>query len=272
MQINNYIKFIARTLLSSKFAQMPIRGVSRILEFSPPRVTIFSPIGNFVFFTPNTTTYSRAKTLLSKEPETIEWIDSFSKNDVLWDIGANVGCYSLYAARRGNCVMAFEPDPANFYALSKNIEMNGQIGKIDAYCISFAESSGLNRLYKATNTMGGSYSSFGSSVNWEGKEFSASFIVSSMGFSIDQYVDIFNPVFPNHIKIDVDGNEHKILKGATKALSNKTLKTILIELNKNRSDFADTLSLLNQFGFRETQEKLPCSIERTLRNYIFVRC
>ena len=65
------------------------------------------------FYCPNGITYWRAKTLLKKEPETIEWIDSFKKDDVFWDVGANVGTYSLYAGMKGIKTLAFEPSAGN---------------------------------------------------------------------------------------------------------------------------------------------------------------
>lgn len=66
----------------------------------------------------------RSRTLFEKEPETIEWIDSMDKNDTLWDIGANIGLYSMYAAKKGMNVFAFEPSALNTMFLSKNIEIN----------------------------------------------------------------------------------------------------------------------------------------------------
>ena len=55
-----------------------------------------------IFFTPNSIIKWRVDTILSKEPETIEWIDSFKSDSkekiIFWDIGANIGLYSLYAA------------------------------------------------------------------------------------------------------------------------------------------------------------------------------
>ena len=54
------------------------------------------------FFVPNKLTHYRASTILNKEPETIEWIENFEKKNnekiIFWDIGANVGLYSIYAA------------------------------------------------------------------------------------------------------------------------------------------------------------------------------
>src|SRR6516225_6500482 len=54
--------------------------------------------GRVVFYCLGDLALWRARTLLAKEPETIEWIDSFRAGDVFWDVGANVGLYSLYAA------------------------------------------------------------------------------------------------------------------------------------------------------------------------------
>lgn len=41
-------------------------------------------------------------TLLEKEPETIEWIDGFGAGETMWDVGADVGIYSIYAAMLGS--------------------------------------------------------------------------------------------------------------------------------------------------------------------------
>ena len=51
---------------------------------------------------PNRKTRYRAKTFSTKEPETLDWIDSFEKNSVFWDVGANIGLYSLYAAKKNH--------------------------------------------------------------------------------------------------------------------------------------------------------------------------
>src|SRR3990172_115673 len=67
----------------------------------------------------------RAELIASKEPETLEWIDSFADSAVLFDIGANIGVFSLYAALHRNCdVYAFEPEAKNYACLNKNIFLN----------------------------------------------------------------------------------------------------------------------------------------------------
>ena len=67
------------------------------------------------FFCPSRTSFSRFQSLYTKEPETLNWIDSFqpnnSENIVFWDIGANIGLYSIYAAVKFKNIeiISFEP-------------------------------------------------------------------------------------------------------------------------------------------------------------------
>jgi tRNA1(Val) A37 N6-methylase TrmN6 len=87
----------------------------------------------------------RKETFDTKEPETIEWIDSFEKETVFWDIGANVGVYSLYAALHPSVkVLSFETAASNFYILNKNIEINNLANQIFSLCIAFNKKSSLD--------------------------------------------------------------------------------------------------------------------------------
>ena len=82
--------------------------------------------GTVTFHTPNAVTRARAELIFDKEPETIEWINNFGENCTFWDIGANVGIYSIYAASEinGANVIAFEPSIENYYLLNRNISEN----------------------------------------------------------------------------------------------------------------------------------------------------
>ena len=79
-------------------------------------------------FAPNELIKWRIDTLLTKEPETIEWINNFKDNKelVFWDIGANIGLYSIYAALRYKDIkiISFEPSTNNLRILSRNISIN----------------------------------------------------------------------------------------------------------------------------------------------------
>ena len=80
------------------------------------------------FFVPNQITQWRVETFFTKEPETLEWIDSFddSKKIIFWDIGANIGLYSIYAALKYPDIeiISFEPSTSNLRVLSRNISIN----------------------------------------------------------------------------------------------------------------------------------------------------
>ena len=82
-----------------------------------PRCEIVHKGVRMVFATPNQMTKWRADSIYEKEPCTLEWIDSFAADDVLFDIGANVGMYTIWAAATRGCrVFAFEPGSAELRA------------------------------------------------------------------------------------------------------------------------------------------------------------
>ena len=76
------------------------------------------------FFVPNQLTQYRVDTFFTKEPETLRWIDNFTKKKkiIFWDIGANIGLYSIYAALKHQDIEihSFEPSSSNLRVLSRN--------------------------------------------------------------------------------------------------------------------------------------------------------
>jgi hypothetical protein len=113
------------------------------------------PGGTMRFITPTPLLQARASSALSKEPDTIEWIDRFEPEDVFWDVGANVGVFSLYAARR-HCmrVLAFEPFADNYMVLCRNVEMNDLGDRLVSYCIALAGNTELGVLNSPSREMG----------------------------------------------------------------------------------------------------------------------
>src|SRR5207247_117949 len=83
------------------------------------------------FAVPNTINHFRSTTFANKEPETLEWIDRMDRDSILWDIGANVGLYTCYAAMARGCkVFAFEPSVFNLALLAQNTFLNGLDRKV----------------------------------------------------------------------------------------------------------------------------------------------
>lgn len=253
------------TLISAMLSEKMVPIVSQNTEH-----------GDLLFYCYGRIPEQRARTLLTKEPETIEWIDSFHKGDVLWDIGANVGVYSLYAALKGVKVMAFEPSPANYFLLSKNIEINQLDNRISSLCLAFNDETKVDVFFMENTELGGALSSFAEAVDWQGKEFSAKLRQSMVGFSIDDFIKQFNPMFPNHIKIDVDGIEDKIIVGARETLKDDRIKTVLIELDASRKEYCGgIIKIMENSGLKLVKklhsEMIEDSIFSSVYNHIFVR-
>ena len=223
--------------------------LAQISEDISPILIEKTNFGSISFFCPGQIPEWRAKTLLTKEPDTIEWINSFNERDVFWDIGANVGVYSLYASLRGLSVLAFEPSPGNYYLLSKNIEINKMDDKILAYCIALSDKTKLDIFYMSNTELGGALNSFGEARDYRGKKFTPSLNQAMVGFRIDDFIKQFNPSFPNHIKIDVDGIENDIIKGGKNTLKNDNLKSVLVELCTERKEYnREIVDILNSLG------------------------
>jgi FkbM family methyltransferase len=185
---------------------------------------------NMLFHTPNWLNHYRAKTFSEKEPETLEWIDSVALNSVVWDIGANVGIYSIYLAKLKQCrVYAFEPSVFNLEFLTRNIFLNGLQYLITVVPLSLSNHVSENLFRMSSTQWGGALSTFGENLDQLGNEFKEVFEYKTIGISMDQAVSFLNLPFPDHIKIDVDGIEHFILSGGSSVLLN--VKSVLVEIN-----------------------------------------
>ena len=103
-----------------------------------PRCELEHAGARMIFSTPNTGTRWRVETISTKEPCTLEWIAEFKPNDILVDVGANVGMYTVWAAAtRGARVFAFEPEAQNYALLNRNILFNDlQRATVKAYCMA----------------------------------------------------------------------------------------------------------------------------------------
>jgi len=225
--------------------------------------------GEIKFNIANEMSLKRGQTLLTKEPETIEWIDSFDENDTMWDIGANVGVYSLYAAARGIKTLSFEPSSANYYLLNKNIELNKFDDLISAYCLALSDASEIGSINMINLAYGGALHSFSNDA--ESEKFSHGAFTSS----IDDFISQYNISVPTHIKIDVDGLEGPIVRGATKTFASEKLKSVLIELDTDSKEEMDTvLSVMEASGLELIHVGEPNEYEgknKFIKNHIFKR-
>lgn len=225
-------KIIGFTHLILKTKVGKIFGEAIINDLMNREKTVIYKNEKFNFSVPNRLNNFRVDTFSTKEPETLEWIDTMPNESTFWDIGANIGLYSIYAAKVKNCsVFSFEPSVFNLELLARNIYLNQLQNKITIIPFALSDKMSFNSMHLTTTEWGGALSTFGEDIGWDGAPIDEKFNFSTIGCSVDEAVSNFKIPQPNFIKIDVDGIEHFILKGSKKVLKNIT--SLLIEVNDN---------------------------------------
>ena len=217
----------------------------------------------------------RVETFSSKEPETLEWIDNIPKGSVLWDIGANIGLYSVYAALKRNCkVWAFEPSVFNLEILARNIFLNKATQKICIVPVALNDEPGSSHLRMTSTQWGGACSTFGKDFGWDGKTIQQVFEFQTLGISMEDAFKKLAIPQPEYIKMDVDGIEHLILKGGVSVL--KKVKGVIIEVNDDFHEQSDQCKkLLLKAGLKFKEKKHSDMFEnsdyKNAYNQIWVR-
>ena len=270
---NLYFHSISKVLIGLlRFSNKLPRGrflVSQVVESVNNEFTLIKIREKELFFsTPNWLTHKRATQILVDEPETISWIDDFSENSVFWDIGANVGIYSIYAAVFKECdVVAFEPSFLNLPILHRNIDLNGINDLVTIFPVGLSDSVGQKRMFfsKANFIPGGAHNSLGKPIDQYGNELVDTINVLIPAETLDSYLRRFSVRKPDYLKIDVDGLELEILQGGVEVLSN--VKSVLIELlGKNQKDEKIHQFLIN-CGLKKDS-----NYNFLTRNVIYTRC
>ncbi len=202
------------------------------------------------FTIPNHLARYRAESFASKEPETLDWLEGMPEASILWDVGANVGIYSIYAAsKRGARVFAFEPSVFNLELLARNVYLNELQRQIVIVPFAISDVVGPS-LFKMTSTAwGGALSTFGQDFDQHGQVLLSRFEYQIMGLTMDDMNHLLQIPLPHYIKIDVDGIEHFILRGGATVL--KHVESVLIEINDDFPQQVEESSrLLKEAGLR----------------------
>lgn len=227
------------------------------------------------FYAPSPLLRARAAGVMSKEPDTIAWIDAFAADAVFWDIGANVGVFSLYAAATRRCrVLAFEPSAANFFALTRNVELNAFADRVTAYCLAVAPATQLGVINLDSAAIGAAMSQFGKAG--EGSRYSNGerpIVQGAAGVTLDDLVARFNAPPPTHIKVDVDGLELPILLGGSAMLRRPELRQVMVELSLTHQAERDrAVQWLHDHGFALKSQGTAQGVGgEQAANHLFVR-
>lgn len=204
---------------------------------------IETPRGPLSFVVLGRMSVGRAAALFTKQPGTIEWIDGFRPDSVFWDIGANIGVYTLYAAlRRDVRVVAFEPAAVNYFMLSANCEINNLVDRVDCVLAGLSDKRALGRLRVSQFTPARSFSFRG---RQDAEEES---LQSALLVTIDQLIADYGVLCPNYIKIDVPGLTESIIAGGMQTLARPDVREIHVEMKEETATGQHIIEMLGQCG------------------------
>jgi len=177
-------------------------------------------------------------------------LDSLQQDDIFYDVGANIGVFSLLVAKhglqRGVRVHAFEPEPRNHGQLLKNIEINDLSGSIQTHQIALGEETSTLCLYVQEGTGAGQHSLI------ERQEDSEKITVEVE--TADAMSDRL-AAKPTIMKIDIEGAEMMALKGMKQMLTAGSLRDLFMELHPSQLEqqgitIDDILEYLASFGYK----------------------
>jgi FkbM family methyltransferase len=246
-----HIVVAPRTAKKTKPAPAPV--VEAVKQPAPPKqeraeVQSVKHRGvNILYATPNDVTSARVKTIFTKEPITIEWLNSMKPGEIMIDIGANVGMYTIFAAVTKRVrVFAFEPESQNYAILNQNIKLNNVNKYVTAYPLAMSNTRGFSKLNLSQFIAGGSCHTVGQETDHNLNPSKTAYKQGAYTITLNDILELGVPA-PHHIKLDVDGIEHLIIQGGDLILPN--VQSLLIETNQNLSEHMGMVSTLEGLGF-----------------------
>lgn len=192
------------------------------------------------------------------EPGLIRWVSTFGSDDVFLDIGANIGRYSVLAARAARTkTIAVEPFSVNVDALERNIALNGLQDDVTAIRAAIHDVTGDGLLQFSERVAGAADQRFRAGPDTDdpaGAEPLA-------GYRLDDLVAGGRIAFPTHIKIDVDGGEHRLIDGMAETLRDERLRSIRLEIQLDETGNPAALERIRQAGF-------DCAVDDDRKNFL----
>lgn len=244
------IKKIIKYFLDLKFKN---KIISNLLNFILSEILnqyrLINIYGKKVYLSEvNNWTKSRNIEFFDNEPDTLKWIDSFDNSTQInfFDIGANIGHFSIYAAtiHKNIQVVSFEPSVYNQIALVKNVNLNHLNDSISIVGNPLSQLSQIGSLSLPSEQIGAAMNSF------EDNKLNINTNFYKMpSISLDNFIRTYG-IKPNYLKIDVDGIEDEIIFGSEELLNSNLVKEILIEVDYKSKKSIVVSDFLEQKKFK----------------------
>ena len=208
--------------------------------------------------------HNRAQGSYTGEPDMVEWLKTTLRpGDVLWDIGANVGAYSILAARLcpGAKVVSFEPFIPNFAHLWENIVLNGVTAQVFPVCAGLTDKTAPTALWIKDPRAG----SAGHQVGQTDGKLSQG-VIAARGDDLRTQLGLASPTL---LKLDIDGLEVAAVEGLRETLREPGLREVMIEIEQGKSE-NPVQALCEAAGFRRVANPLTVPTDGVL-NARFVK-
>lgn len=137
------------------------------------------------------------------DPYKIVKSDIIKNSDVIVDIGANIGVFSVFASKKAKMVYAIEPMPDNYLSLKKNIELN-TISNCKLFEAAISKSDGFASLEISEDTA--FHTLVGLNPNQSTKK-----KIDVVTFSLDSFIEKNKISKIDILKLDCEGSEYEIL-------------------------------------------------------------
>ena len=261
-----YIKFGSRVNINFSFYLfMFLYKVIRLLRLGNPNlITLYVPKYKYKVYCP--ATIDDFVNMTTREQEIIEHFNP-KKNDTVVDIGAHLGRYSLISAKRvdnGGKVISIEANPLVLERLKKNLELNELTNTTSLNYAVFSEKTKIKLFFPKEGLKNTIYNTIISERSINSERF-----VEVNADTLDNILSStqINPDKVNWIKIDVEGAELEVLKGAPNVLSKSKDISLLIEIHQigdGQTLYQPIMDLLNNYNFKKEFEKIHPTGERHL--------
>lgn len=258
---NNRVAEKVKSLLIDDFIEKsvgdwryPLHSISwKIAELLVPRRHVHINDVSFTLSCTNWVTHFRWFLFEKKEPEVIYYINTFlNTDDVFFDIGANVGVFSIYAAKRypDLSLYCFEPEYSNLNELKENILLNGLKDCTTIFSVGISSFVGLSKLHLQDTTAGSAaHTESKTPIEKTDEGYPVVWSEGIVSVTLDYICEQLG-VYPNAMKIDTDGNEDKILRGAFKTLRNRKCRSMIIEMPSSPEKRTYCIEALTGSGFQ----------------------
>jgi len=136
--------------------------------------------------------------------------------------------------------------------------------------VALTERTGILTFNFSDTTSGAALHAVGDPISQDGEAFRPVYVQPVLAYRLDDLIEQMDLPAPNHIKIDVDGAEPSILRGAKRTLLSGSVRSLLIEANDTLSSRDEIVSIMSDYGY-VVSERINALTMTEFSYYLFER-